>query len=416
MLTTDRTSIGRRLAVGRLSNRPPWRLGKPRHRRIVPPLGATLAASVVLGVGVALARAAHEQRTVRRARSRELVLQGGEPLRNGLQRMALEQLDLALEQLGTGASDPPSELAVHETRKALKRVRALMRLLAPALGKDAFAHETSALREVATRLGGARDSEVMLATLEALIERHPRKLARSKGIAALRAELSRECERVREQTLGDPAALALVLSELHQTRVRVEMWRLPECDQLELVEPGLRRLYGQGRRRFRRAARGKGRQMRGMHEWRKRVKDMRYVAEMLQRRERPQAPALPGKSGGQGRRGRKQARRQAKLLHDIAARADQLGEVLGEDHDLAVLGLLVRGRTAASTGKGKAKRKRTGADKDKGAGAKLGRRSRRRLLKAIGARRRKLQRRALREGERLYERSPGKFVRRIRAG
>jgi hypothetical protein len=78
----------------------------------------------------------------------------------------------------------------------------------------------------------------------------------------------------------------------------------------------------------------------------------------------------------------------------MARRADELGEVLGEDHDLAVLGELARrcGRGA-------------------GAAPRLGRRPRKALLKAIAKRRRKLRRRALKDGKRLYGDPTRRFVR-----
>ena len=49
---------------------------------------------------------------------------------------------------------------MHETRKALKRLRALVRLLREELGEQAFERENAALRDVARRLAGARDAEV----------------------------------------------------------------------------------------------------------------------------------------------------------------------------------------------------------------------------------------------------------------
>ena len=102
-----------------------------------------------------------------------------------------------------------------------------------------------------------------------------------------------------------------------------------------------------------------------MHEWRKRVKDLRYAAEML---------GHP----------------------NLARQADRLGETLGEDHDLAVLDEWIR-----------ANAKRGGRSR------RVGRPTRKLLLELIAKRRRKLHRRALRDGERLYRQRPKKFVRQI---
>ncbi len=54
----------------------------------------------------------------------------------------------------------------------------------------------------------------------------------------------------------------------------------PDWPSIAVVERDLLRLYRQGRQRHRYAASGKG-NTRALHEWRKRVKDLRYAAEML---------------------------------------------------------------------------------------------------------------------------------------
>lgn len=316
------------------------------------PLVASVAASVAVGMGVSLAKLARQRRS---KRARRLGLVAGEGLSSGLQRMALGQLDLALEILGSGES-APNEKAVHETRKALKRLRALLRLLQSELDAGAYRRESDALRDAGRKLAGARDAEVMLATLDELIERHPRKLTGRGGVIRLRAALLAERERARGQTLGDPAARAQVLAELHACRVRVAAWRLPERGELRLVEAGLLRLYRQGERRRRRAAHAKQGDVLRMHEWRKRVKDLRYVTEMLKPDEDPAKRDAP--ESKRARRRHRHARKHAKWLAQMARRADQLGELLGEDHDLAVLGTRIEqdteqgGRAGVRLGKG----------------------------------------------------------------
>jgi CHAD domain-containing protein len=335
---------------------------------------------------VVLARATRERRAQPLGDGdRKLGLKQDETLACGLRRMALGQVDLALDELASAnAGGERGERAVHETRKALKRLRALLRLLRHELGEGAFAREDAAVRDIARRLSGARDAEVMLATLDALIERHPRKLARLGGVRRLRRALLAEHERVERQTLGDSAALEQVLSQLRALRVRAAAWPLRDRDGTKLVDEGLRDLYAQGRRRFGRAARKQGKDVRAMHLWRKRVKELRYAAEMLERRPRSH----------------KQRRGRSARLRRLAARADTLAEVLGEDHDLAVLAERVR----AESGAGKRPRKKS---------RPIGRATRKTLLKLIARRRRKLRRLALRDGERLYRRRPKKFLREL---
>jgi len=375
MTTTDRTAIRRRLAVRRTAHRPPWRGRKAGHGSIVAPLAATIAATVAatvaVGVGVALARAERDRRSARaqRARDRRFAPLPGERPAAGLKRMALGQLDLAIELLTGDHPLMPAEQAVHETRKSLKRLRALMRLLSKELGERlALERESAILRDAGRRLAQARDAEVMVSTLDGLLKRHPTKLGRRRSVMKLRTQLVAERDKTAKRMLGDAAMRAEVLGELRALRERVAQWRLPDRrgDRagLEMVEPGLTRLYRQGARHRRRVARVKGDTTEAMHQWRRRVKDLRYAAEMLG-------------------------------LRPIARRADALGEVLGEEHDLALLAARVS-----------ANGKRGGGAKQKAA--------RKTLLKLIARRRKRLRRRALREGERLYLRRPKKFVRHVR--
>jgi CHAD domain-containing protein len=368
----------------------------------VAPLGTAL---VVVGVGVALAlaKSQRERRTAsersqldQRARRdrRRPSLRPGEPLAQGLQRVILRQLDLAIELLdrygvervaqsaeGRRAeplvSNHAGEDTVHETRKAIKRLRALLALIRGELGPKRYARENAALRDCARRLAGARDAEVMLDTLDALLERHPSRLARSAALGALRAQLLAEREAAATLAIRDPRVRSEVLSELRVVRARVERWELRERP-TKLLAPGLERIYRRGRLGFGVALKRGHRNRRAgatgsteaLHAWRKRVKELRYAAETIDR-------------------GGKSFRR----IRLLARRADRLGELLGEEHDLALLEGRVRERSRQFAGE---------------------RKTRRQLLKLIARRRQSLRKRALREGERLYQRRPKQFVRRLK--
>ncbi len=392
MLMTQRTSIRRRLAIRSTAHRPPLGWRQLGHRSIVAPVAATLAATVALGVGVALARVERDRRgeAKRRKRERRFGLHAGERDADGLRRIACAQVDIALDAL-RGSDGGTPEQRVHEARKALKRLRALLRLLEDELGERAYASETAVVRDAGRRLASARDAEVLLSTLDALIERHAKRLGARRGVRRLRAHLRQECEGAAARALADAAGGA-ALDELLGLRARVATWQMTGADGRGALEPALERIYGKGRKRMRRAARADGRRSAGrrLHEWRKRVKDLRYVAEMLDRE--PAAEATAGSSAKKAKRkARKRARAEAAFVGNVASRADDLGELLGEEHDLGVLAERVRSGAAAP-----------------------GRGSRKALLKAIARRRKRLRKRALRDGERLYSRKPKRFVKRMR--
>ena len=95
---------------------------------------------------------------------------------------------------------------------------------------------------------------------------------------------------------------------LSAVRDRAERWELP--DGFDALEGGLELTYRRGRRGQRRAMADPTDAR--MHEWRKRVKYLRYQMEALT----PMYPTLIGST---------------------AEGLDELGELLGDDHDLAVL-------------------------------------------------------------------------------
>ncbi|HXD53791.1 MAG TPA: CHAD domain-containing protein [Solirubrobacteraceae bacterium] len=314
------------------------------------------------------------RRTARGPRDGRLGLGEEERLGPGLERIAVEQADVVLGQMAA-AEDGDVRHAVHEARKAIKRLRAIVRLLEGPLGTRAGEREQDALRAAAALLAGARDAEVLLETLEQVVQRGGRRLAGRPGVISLRLQLAAEREAA-EQELLAPALRLRVADEMRLFRARAAAWQLGAGDGIEPIEAGLARVYRQGRRRLRRAGRKKGRRMRAMHQWRKRVKDLRYAAEILRR------PSPEGSGSA----------RAARRLARLAQRADSLGEVLGEEHDLAVLDEWIALH---------------------GASAGAGRGTRRRLHREIADRRRRLRRRALREGAELYERPPAAFMRRV---
>ncbi|HWX75372.1 MAG TPA: CHAD domain-containing protein, partial [Solirubrobacteraceae bacterium] len=337
-----------------------------------------IAATAALRVGVAAAMAERDRRAAesRRRRARQFALLPGEPPPQGLRRMILSQFDVAVELLGADNGAMPTAEAVHETRKTLKRLRTLMRLLEGELGAEATAREQLLLREAGRRLAGARDAEVILGTLEALQRRHPRKLARRRGVARLHQQLLAERERATGRLLGDEAARAQVIADLRAARMRIAAWAPSEAVGLGSLEPALRRIYGEGRRRQVRAQRRRKRRAVEMHRWRKRVKDLRYASEALSHRD-PDAEMHAGATALKAlapNRKQRPTREQPQPIPKLARRADALGELLGEEHDLFLLAQRVR------------------------EGGRWGRGTRRELLKLIERRRRRLTKRALRDG------------------
>lgn len=263
---------------------------------------------------------------------------------------------------GGEAGSHPAHRAelVHEARKAIKRMRALARLLRYELGEQELERVNSSLRAAAQRLAGARDADVRLATLERLRARHPKALA-LEGVERLGERLERERERASE-----PASPQDVLADIADMRRHLAHWNLVEHD-FDALAPGLKRIYREGRRRCARVKREHGRNAEDVHDWRKRVKGLYYALDML---------------GGANAKGARLATR----------RAERLGDLLGEEHDLWLLCAYVEQHPDAFGGDTAAHEK---------------------LMKLTERQRKRLRKRALKLGKRLYERKPDDFARRI---
>jgi CHAD domain-containing protein len=216
---------------------------------------------------------------------------------------AREQLAGAVERLERAEEGPVK--AVHEARKHLKKTRALLRLVRPALGKQAYRQENDALRDAGLALSGARDADVRVATAQALAEHAAGRLP-ADVFDALRDALAAEAAGA-ERVGAD--RFAAVIEALRATEPRVEAWPLDDAD-WDTVLAAATRAYARGREAFALARATPEPEL--LHAWRKRAKDLWYHQRLL-------APAWPD------------------VLDAQAEAAHELSELLGDDHDLAVL-------------------------------------------------------------------------------
>ncbi len=241
--------------------------------------------------------------------SRAYRLKPKESLPEGVGRVARGRIDHAVDEL-RGKTDSTPEQAVHEARKDLKKLRALLRLARGELGKSSFARENTCFRDAGRELAAARDSDVMLDTLNAL------DLPAEVGgdlRKAIQAHRSRNGDGARR------AAAAGVVVMLREARGRVDGWPL-ERDSYAAVRDGLERTYRRGRRDFKAVRENPS--VEALHEWRKRVKELWYHHTLL----RPVWPPV---------------------MHAVGDQAHELADRLGDDHDLAVLATWVREHTDA---------------------------------------------------------------------
>lgn len=251
----------------------------------------------------------------------DFTLTPGETLAGGLRRLSVSEFENSLQ----GLSDPdtPRDVAIHEMRKSGKRVRALLRMVRPALGEKVYRFENETLRDAASMVSGVRDGVVMVEAVERIRSRYGRLLA-TEVFATTEDRLRSRHERISRRVLEDDDVLARLSSTLYKARSRYAAWPIDPSDprvgrqvlpnRWTAVAVGVASTYRRGRQDMALAYDQPSPEH--FHAWRKRVKYLRHQMEIL-------TPVWWEVVGG------------------LASSLDTLGEVLGEEHDLAELTRLV---------------------------------------------------------------------------
>ena len=286
-------------------------------------------------------------------------LRRGESVPDGIRRIAGGQLDDAHEALD-GTAKLEFSKAVHDTRKSLKRLRACVRLSRDAIGPQTYSRENTVFRMAGQQLSAVRDAQVLIDTLDELETRFAEELS-PVLCSGLRERLEHDREREVDVLRDNERTIAAVLGELQAARARTPGWAF-EAAGFDALAPGAGRVYRRGRKRVRQARKDPSAE--NLHDLRKRVKDLWHASQIL----RPVAP---------------------KQMKKLSKRSHRLADLLGDDHDLAVLRDYVELHPQAFDNEA----------------ASLA------LLAVIKRRRDGLQRKALKLAKRIYSQSPEDFLR-----
>jgi CHAD domain-containing protein len=272
---------------------------------------------------------------------------------DALREVLLARLDSAARRLEEDHGHDPVE-AVHRARTDLKKARAALRLVAPAMPSGAGRAADHALRDRGRALAASRDADVALDTLARLADALP-----PAAVEALRVPLTIRAT-ASHATGPAPADHAAALRALvHDARG----WPLSRADR-DALAGGLARTYAQGRDALSDVRHVPSTE--ALHEWRKRVKDHWYQLRLVRDAWVP-------------------------VLTAYADEAHALSRLLGDDHDLAVFAALVEEEPSLA------------ADADAQG-----------VLDLVEGRRAAAQEQALALGARLYAERTRAFARRMR--
>jgi len=229
-------------------------------------------------------------------------------------RVVCEQVDRALAELSARDTDVAG--AVHQVRKRCKKIRGVLRLVRGSFA-GSYRQENAWFRDLARRLSGPRDAQAMLECFDNLRDALGPDLGRDAFAGVREALVERRSGFHQGGELA--AGVGETVAALQAARLRVLGWRVDDQG-FAALEQGLARTYRRARKAQRVSYRTPTPEQ--FHEWRKRVKYHWYHLRLL----RAVWPA-PMKSQ--------------------AAEAGQLADLLGDDHDLAVLRDTLRGECDA---------------------------------------------------------------------
>ncbi len=237
----------------------------------------------------------------------ELYLRMDESPESGVKRIAAGLLKEAREAL----HDPVNtDAAVHGARKAFKQFRSLLRLVREGLAPEHFQQANEGIRAAGRLISPLRDSQVLIDTVEDLWEEYYDFFA-EEVFWGIRSRLKGRHQKLSRRLLEKDKILEEVLLRVMELERPIRSWHLDAVD-FEAYSDGLQKVYGAGRKLMNTS--WKDPRPEELHEWRKKVKQLYYQCGFLME-------IWPD------------------MMGVYESSLGELQELLGKDHDLALLSL-----------------------------------------------------------------------------
>ena len=223
-----------------------------------------------------------------------------------IHRILLEQLHYIIMQSERGQDEVHK--SIHETRKSMKRIRAVLRMIRDEIGYSSYYRENTFYRDLSRKLSDIRNFEVLSNSIKNLQEDLSKTIPPD-VFALLEEELGRQQNMVMGGQAGLVQILKEIAGEIEIARDRIYDFPIRHND-FRVFEGGLSRMYRQGKRYLREARNDPSPNQ--LHDLRKRMKYFWYQVEILH-------PIFPGP------------------MKAYASTLEAIAENLGIYHDLQLL-------------------------------------------------------------------------------
>jgi len=229
-----------------------------------------------------------------------------ESVSKNIHRILLEQIQYILLQSEKGQEEVHK--SIHETRKSMKRIRAVLRMIRDEIGYSSYYRENTFYRDLSRKLSEIRNFEVLSESIKKL-QADLSNTIPPEVFALLEEELDKQRNMVLRDEARLPQWLKEIAGKVEMARERIYDFPIRHND-FSVFEGGLFRIYRQGKRYLRTARNDPS--PTHLHDLRKKMKYFWYQVEILH-------PIFPGPM-----------KAYASILETIA-------EDLGVFHDLQVL-------------------------------------------------------------------------------
>jgi CHAD domain-containing protein len=197
-----------------------------------------------------------------------------ESVKRGLRRLMKKELQSSRDELLK--TIPPSDEAIHEARKSIKKVRAILDLIRADDGQG-LGGTRKRLREISHTLSRLRDADAMVETLDA-ITKNNRAVISEPALTRIHRRLAAR-KRIALETAHGDGAWKTIERDCRKLQKIVGHARSTHR-RFGALAPGIRDAYRGGRKAMARARTG-GRAA-DFHEWRKHIKTLWYQLRLLE--------------------------------------------------------------------------------------------------------------------------------------
>lgn len=200
-----------------------------------------------------------------------------EEFSKGLKRLMIEECKTAIRYLGKASKDEEKHKAVHEARKAFKKIRACLRLVRDHI--DYYHEENRWFRDRGKEISDIRDATANIEVFFVLKNQYDFELYEN-AFNTLLKKLKQKRKKLIKPAFHNNNILAKLRNAVEKKADSIPGWPL-DIQSFDDIYPGIKRTYKRGLKGLKNAR--KTEEVKDFHEWRKRAKYLRYQIDFLNR-------------------------------------------------------------------------------------------------------------------------------------